>query len=107
MKKRYERTVRELLALEKGKAQGLLTEDDLTPLPEPVRNYIRLTGAVGREKVTSFRAEFEGGIRSDEKAAFMPLQSVQYNFTEPSSRIFYIVARKAGIPARGITISWK
>jgi hypothetical protein len=34
----------------------------------------------------------------------MPLRSVQYNFTDQPTRLFYIVAKKKGIPAKGIHI---
>mgnify|MGYP001606631680 CR=1 FL=1 len=34
----------------------------------------------------------------------MPLTSVQYNFMDIPSRLFYIVARKKGIPAMGLHI---
>jgi len=32
----------------------------------------------------------------------MPLKSVQYNFTDKPTRLFYIVTKKKGIPAKGI-----
>ncbi len=56
------------------------------------------------EKVWNFRAEFRGGIRSGPEDEFMPLRSVQYNFTDEPARFFYIVAHKKGIPAKGIHI---
>ena len=60
-----------------------------------------LTG-VSREKVLNFRVEFEGRIRSNPTDGWMNLSSVQYNFTDKPTRIFYIKASKMGIPAIGI-----
>ncbi|MCE1199509.1 MAG: hypothetical protein LWW85_11115, partial [Marinilabiliales bacterium] len=48
------------------------------------------------------RATFRGGIRGKSNEPFMKLRSVQYNFMESPTRIFYIVARKMGIPACGV-----
>jgi hypothetical protein len=49
--------------------QSLLSEADLLNLPEPVRNYIRYTGSVGKLKVNNFKIEFTGKIRKNEQSA--------------------------------------
>lgn len=102
MKKAYKRAVLEALDRTKGIVPGILTEEEIKHLPDIVRKYLRFTGSVGKEKVISFRAEFNGGIRSASADKFMSLRSVQYNFTDQPTRIFYIVARKMGIPALGL-----
>ncbi len=69
-----------------------------------MQKYIHYSGSVGKEKVLNFRVEFTGGIRSNSSEEFMPLKSVQYNFMDQPTRLFYIVAKKKGIPAKGIHI---
>jgi len=80
----------------------ILTENDIQQLPSIVQQYIRYVGAVGKEKVLNFRVVFEGFICSNPSDGWMKLNSVQYNFTDKPTRIFYISAKKMGIPAVGI-----
>lgn len=82
----------------------ILSEADIQHLPSIVQKYIRYTGSVGKEKVYNFKAEFSGGIRSNPDEEYMQLKSVQYNFMKKPARLFYIEAKKKGIPAVGIHI---
>jgi len=102
MKKTYKKAVLEALGRTKSVKNEILTEKDIQHLPAIVRKYIYYSGSVGKEKVLNFRAEFKGGIRGKSGEDFMPLTSVQYNFTDQPTRLFYIVAKKKGIPAKGI-----
>lgn len=102
MKKTFKRAVRKALEQNKILNNEILTEDDIQSLPRVVQKYIRYTGCIGKEKVKNFRAEFTGGIRSKPSDRFMPLHSVQYNFFHEPTRLFYIAAKKMGIPATGI-----
>jgi hypothetical protein len=76
----------------------ILSEDDLNNLPEPVRNYIRYTGSVGKPKVTNFKIEFTGKIRKNEQSSWMPFTSEQYNFLGTSTRLFFMKAVMKGLP---------
>lgn len=102
MKRTYKKAVLEALERTGIIGSETLTEEDINHLPSIVQKYLHYTGSVGKEKVSNFRAEFTGGIRSKSSEDFMPLKSVQYNFTDKPSRFFYIVAKKKGIPAKGI-----
>lgn len=104
MKKTWEKAVMEALERTKGIKNEILTESDIQSLPAIVQKYIRYSGSIGKGKVLNFRVEFTGGIRSASSEDFMPLTSVQYNFTDQPTRLFYIVAKKKGIPAKGIHI---
>lgn len=99
---RYKKAVLEALESSDDNRNEILTEADIQSLPAIVRKYILRSGAVGREKVVNFRVEFTGGIRSKSSDEFMALRSEQYNFTNRPTRLFYIVAKKKGIPAIGI-----
>jgi hypothetical protein len=104
MKKTYKKAVLEALERTRTKKNEILNEADIQHLPAVVKKYLQYSGTIGKEKVLNFRAEFEGGIRSNSSEDFMPLKSVQYNFTDKATRLFYIVAKKNGIPAKGIHI---
>lgn len=102
MKKIYKKAVLEGLKRTNTIKKELLTEENTQHLPPIVNKYLHYTGSIGKEKVLNFKAEFEGGIRSRPGEEFMSLKSVQYNFTDIPTRVFYIVAKKKGIPAKGI-----
>ena len=102
MKKTYKKAVLEALDRTRTIKNETLTEVDIQHLPAIVQKYLIYSGSIGKEKVTNFRAAFTGGIRSRSSEEFMPLKSVQYNFTDKPTRLFYIVAKKKGIPAKGI-----
>ncbi len=102
MKKTYRKAVLQALERTRIIKNEILTEEDIQHLPAIVQKYLHYTGCMGKEKILNFRAEFRGGIRSKSNEDFMPLKSVQYNFTDIPTRLFYIVARKKGIPAKGI-----
>jgi hypothetical protein len=74
-------------------------ESDLVDLPTPLAAYIRHSGAVGRPRVVSFRAEFRGRIRSDPDAPWMPFSGQQVNTYGPRpQRIFLMDAIRSGLP---------
>jgi hypothetical protein len=102
MKKVYKKAVLEGLERTRDIKNETLTEKDIQHLPAILQKYLHYTGSIGKEKISNFRAEFTGGIRAKSTEDFMPLKSVQYNFTDKPARLFYIVARKMGIPATGI-----
>lgn len=79
----------------------LLTEADLQPLPLQVQQYIRLTGAVGKPKVRNFKVDFIGKIRQDENSEWMPFTTVQYNFLDRPTRLFWMDATMKKMPVAG------
>jgi len=102
MKKTYKKAVLEALERTRNFKRDILSEEDIQHIPAIVQKYLHYSGSIGKEKVLNFRAEFTGGIRSASSEDFMPLKSVQYNFIDNPTRLFYIVAKKKGIPAKGI-----
>lgn len=81
--------------------ESILTEADIEYLPEPVKNYILNSGSVGKPKVNNFRLEFTGQIRKNEQAEWMPFTTVQYNFLESSTRLFFMKAVMKKLPVAG------
>lgn len=78
----------------------LLTEKDLEPLPAPVQKYLHYAGVVNKPKVKNVRIVFNGQMRSKGKNWFS-FQSVQYNFFEEPSRLFYMKGKMFGITVPG------
>ncbi|MDZ7370699.1 MAG: hypothetical protein ONB12_05985 [candidate division KSB1 bacterium] len=96
----YRRDVKTALAGVPKKAE-LLTEEEAAGLPKPVRKYLHYVGVFGREKVTYFKAVFEGQLRQ-EKGDWFEIRSEQYNFfTDEPSRLFFIKAVMKGLPVQG------
>ncbi|WP_203296122.1 DUF6544 family protein [Luteirhabdus pelagi] len=78
----------------------LLHENDIAELPNPVQNYLRLTGIIGKPKVQSFYAEMQGTMRSEGEDWFH-FTSQQYNALKPAARHFLMKARVKGIQTTG------
>jgi len=94
MKNKYAAEVRAALEKVKNQHPGLITEEDLRPLPLIVQKYLNSSGVIGMENILNARIEMEGKIRSNPGDSWMKLSSVQYNFFDPYTRIFYIKAKK-------------
>ncbi|MBN2616291.1 MAG: hypothetical protein JXR71_11425 [Bacteroidales bacterium] len=103
LKKRYAREVSEGLSRLGSHSLGIVTEADVEHLPEKVQQYLRYTGVMGCEKVTRFFVRALGTIRMQEgEKEWMTFESQQYNFLDVPTRLFYIKARKRGVPATGL-----
>ena len=76
----------------------LVTDADLAPLPEPVRRYLRLTGAVGQPRLQNYRLRFRGRIRSGPNSRWMPFEADQHSFADHPMRLFHMRARMYGLP---------
>lgn len=92
----YEREV------ERGTARraetALLTEQDMAALPALVQRYLRVAGVVGKPRVASFRARFQGQIKSRPDAGYMGFTAVQTSFFDEPTRLFLIEASLRGVP---------
>lgn len=76
----------------------VVTEADLSPLPEPVQRYLRLAGIVGQPRVQNYRLRFRGRIRSAPDSAWMPFTAEQQSFADQPTRLFHMKARMFGLP---------
>jgi hypothetical protein len=98
---KFETDVRTNLQKTASIPESLLTEEDIVNLPEPVKKYVRYSGSIGKPKVNNFKIEFTGKIRKDEKSPWMPFTTVQYNFMEASTRLFFMKAVMMHLPVAG------
>ena len=74
----------------------VVSDADLVHLPEPVRQYLYLTGAVGQPRVRNYRLRFRGRIRSAPDAKWMPFEAMQHSFADEPTRLFLMRARMYG-----------
>jgi hypothetical protein len=82
-----------------GPTPSLLGDADLARLPEPVRRYLRATGALARPAPSTVRARWHGRIRGSATDPWMDLAAEQVSTFGPSpTRLFLIDARKKGVP---------
>jgi hypothetical protein len=88
--------------LQKKYFQGSeLLETDIRHLPEPIKNYLRATGSIGKPKVNNFKVKFTGKIRKNEQTEWMPFTSEQYNFMRTPTRLFFMKAVMKSLPVAG------
>ena len=78
----------------------LLTEADIVSLPIPIQKYIRYAGAINKPKVKNVKIVFDGEMR-DKGKDFFKFISVQYNFFDDPTRLFFMKAKMYGLPVPG------
>jgi hypothetical protein len=75
----------------------ILTEADIVLLPIPIQKYIRYAGALNKPKVRNMKIVFDGEMR-DRGKDFFKFTSVQYNFFDDPTRLFFMKAQMYGMP---------
>ena len=82
------------------KDADLLTAADIQSWPLPVQRYLRYAKVVGKAKVKNVKILFDGEMRGREKDWFK-FSSVQYNFFDQPTRLFFMKAQMFGITVPG------
>lgn len=80
--------------------KNLLTEIDIEHLPLPVQKYLRYTGVINKEKVNNVKIVFDVEMREKGKDWFKAI-SVQYNFFDEPTRLFFMKAKMFGMTVPG------
>ena len=80
--------------------KNLLTEKDIVHLPLPVQKYLRYAGVINKEKVNNVRIVFDVEMREKGKDWFKAT-SVQYNFYDEPTRLFFMKAKMFGMTVPG------
>lgn len=75
-----------------------VTDTDLGGLPPAVQRYLRAAGVVGRPRPRAYQLAFSGRIRSGPDEPWMPFRAEQYSSVDGPVRLFYMRARRAGVP---------
>ena len=81
---------------------SLVTEQDLQRLPVPVQRYLRYVGAVGKPRVTNFRAVSQGTMKRSIKSDWIDITAHQYDFFDNRARLFFIESSLYGVPFDGL-----
>jgi len=68
---------------------NLITEDDLTTLPEPVARYIRFSGLTGLKRISSMRIVHSGTFKPGVNKKFMPVRGEYFLTTKKPSFCWY------------------
>jgi hypothetical protein len=98
---RFRSAVHEELTQRAGQARAdetPVTDSDLRHLPPIVATYLRRAGAIGRPRVTSFRATFRAAFCGGPEQPWMRGTAEQYGFFGPAVRLFRMSLRRFGIP---------
>lgn len=99
--RRYEEAVAAALD-ELPPPQAPLAEADLTGLPEPVRRYVRASGAVGRPLPRSMRVAFDAQMVRSPGARPLIATAVQVSTFDRITRSFLMRSRMFGLPVRAL-----
>ncbi|GEM_PF-1437500 len=102
LKRQFDREVIRRIQLSNQYPEEILHEECLDHLPESVKKYLHYTGMTGKLKTRNVFIRASGRIRSAPESGWMSFSSWQYNFFDDPLRIFYIKARKMGVPAIGL-----
>ena len=97
---RFKKDVQTHLQKSNAISTDILTEDDLQPLPLPVQKYLQYARVVGKPKVKNVKIVFDGKMRGREQDWFK-FRSIQYNFFEDPTRLFFMKAQMFGITVPG------
>ncbi len=96
----FKRDVKSHLLKKNTLQTDLLTEADIQSLPLPVQKYLRYSGAVNKPKVKNMKIVFDGEMR-DKGKEFFKFNSVQYNFFDEPTRLFFMKATMFGTMVPG------
>jgi hypothetical protein len=80
--------------------KSLLTDKDIEHLPLPAQKYLRYVGVINKEKVYSVKIVFDVEMREKGKDWFKA-KSVQYNFFDEPTRLFYMKGKMFGMTVPG------
>lgn len=79
-------------------ARAPVTDADLAGLPSAIRRYLRIAGVIGQPPPTAYRLAFAGRIRGGPNEPWMPFRAQQFSSVDSLVRLFYMRARRAGVP---------
>lgn len=84
--------------LEKTPAASVIAPDDLSGLPAPVQRYLRYTGVVGRRRIRTAHAEYEGQFRLKREGRWMNIVAEQDYTVNPPGFVWRARFKMAGVP---------
>jgi hypothetical protein len=79
-------------------AAAALTESDIASLPDPLKRYLRRSGAIGKPPVRAFSIDYQSEMFQSPGSAPMPGPAYQFNLLQPYRRLFLMRSRMLGMP---------
>ena len=91
------REVAALFQQSEGVTPTVLTEADLTGLPEPVQRWLRSSGVVGKARPVTIRLKQVGQLRPEAGQPWLPFTAEQYYSTDPPGFVWVATVRAASV----------
>jgi hypothetical protein len=85
-------------AISSSAPAAVVTASDLEGVPQSLRHYLQAAGVVGRPRPRAYRLAFTGRIRGGPDEPWMPFEAEQFSSVDGPVRLFYMRARRSGIP---------
>lgn len=82
--------VEQLLSRNEGVAAGVVTEEDLAGLPDPVQRWLRWSGVVGISYPETVRLRQKGTFRTAPEQDWMPFTAEQYYTINPPGFVWSV-----------------
>ncbi|MFC2169526.1 DUF6544 family protein [Acidobacteriota bacterium] len=86
---RVKREAADLFKNKKEASAGIVTEEDLVGLPEPVQRYLRHTQIIGKERIHSVRLKMKGQFRLKPEQRWFSLKAEEYYTTDPPALVWF------------------
>ncbi len=84
-----------LYAASDEETPSVVTEDELTGLPEPVQRWLHWARVVGKVRPSAVRLKMEGEFRLGEDRGWMPFEAEEYYTTNPPGFVWPVEMRMA------------
>jgi hypothetical protein len=72
---------------------SVITEENISGLPESVQRYLRYSKVIGHEKINCARLKQQGFIRMNPDAKWMPIEAEEYYTVDPPALLWHCRAK--------------
>lgn len=96
-----ERQVRALLERVSKEPPSIVTQEELAPLPPPVRRWLEVAGVVGKPRARTVRLEQRGRLRPSATGPYLPARATQYFTLDEPGFVWMVDASMFGVPLVG------
>ena len=102
LKRIYKAEVAKALISASEPSNGILTNEDMKHLPEPIQKYLVYVGAIGKEKVRNFKVVYDGEFKVDPEKGWAKMNAIQYSDLKDTSRLYLLQMKMFGLPVIGL-----
>ncbi len=98
----YQSETDEGLARTGSLPDSILTPEDIAHLPQPIQNYLKYVGVIGKNKVKSLRVMIDGSLKPDKEKDWAAVKVEQHSFFDHITRLFFLKLNMSGLPVIGL-----